>query len=101
MRVLGHAREALGQPHVLAGALERVLAVEIRRLDDQRLALPVAAVASRPLTDVWRQVRTSVERDDADVVDHLDENHHVAGRLHDLIVVVVGPAQASAARRGP
>ena len=47
-------------------------------------------VVSRPLTDVLWQTRTRVQRDDADVVDHLDENHHVSGRLHNLIVVVVG-----------
>src|SRR5229473_1050221 len=53
----------------------------------------MAEVASRPLTDVLWQMRTSVQRDDADVVDHLDENHHVSRRLHDLIVVVVGPGK--------
>src|SRR5438128_1465802 len=92
-RVRIHAREALGQTHVLARALERELVREIRRFDNQRLALPMTAVAPRPLTDVWRQVRTSVERNDADVVEHLGENHHVSGHLHDLVVVVVGPAE--------
>src|SRR6266850_3077533 len=51
-RVLGHAREALDQTHVLARALERKLVREIRRFDHQRLALPVTAVAPRPLTHV-------------------------------------------------
>src|SRR6266566_1580761 len=92
-RVLGHAREALGQTHVLARALERELVREIRRFDNQRLALPMTAVAPRPLADVWRQVRTSVERNDADVVEHLGENHHVSGRVHDLVGVVVGPGK--------
>src|SRR2546428_2711019 len=92
-RVLGHAREALGQTHVLARALEREFVRQIRRFDHQRLALPMTAVAPRPLPDVWRQVRTSVERNDADVVEHLGENHHVSGRLHDLVGVVVGPAK--------
>ena len=42
------------------------------------------------LRTLRRQMRTSVERDDARLVDHLDQNHHVSRRLHDLIVVVVG-----------
>src|SRR5206468_5586071 len=66
---------------------------EIRRFDNQRLALPTTAVAPRPLADVWRQVRTSVERNDANVVEHLGENHRVSRRLHDLVGVVVGPAK--------
>src|SRR5262245_12191648 len=81
-RVFGHARETYRQPHVLACALERELVREIRRFDNQRLALPAAAVTSRPLADVCRQVRTAVERNDTDVVEHLRENHHVARSLH-------------------
>ena len=38
-------------------------------------------------------MRASVQRDDADVVDHLDKDHHVSWRLHDLVVVVVGPRE--------
>src|SRR5438067_10136929 len=34
-------------------------------------------------------MRLPVEWDDANVVDHLDENRHVTGRLQNLIVVVV------------
>ena len=33
------------------------------------------------------------EADDAGVVDHLDDDHHIAGRLHDLVVVVVEHVQ--------
>src|SRR6266850_1729345 len=91
--VLGRAGEALGQTHVLARAQERELVREIRRFDNQRLPLPATAGAPGPLTDVRRQVRAAVERNDADVVEHLDRNHHVAGRLHDLVGVVVGPAE--------
>src|SRR2546427_6476233 len=91
-RVLGHAREALGQTHLLARALERELVREIRRFDNERLALPMTAGTSCPLPDVWRQMRTSVERNDASIVQHLGKNHHVSGSLHDLVVVVVGPA---------
>src|SRR5262249_23784118 len=42
-RILGDAREALGQPHVLARALERELLGEVRRFDHQRVALPTTA----------------------------------------------------------
>ena len=86
-RVRIRAREALDQTHVLARTLERKLVREIRRFDNQRLALPTTAVAPRPLTDVGRQMRTSVQRNDADVVEHLGENHHVSRNLHNLIVV--------------
>ena len=79
--------------HILAGSLERRLVCEIPGFDDQGVALPAAGRASHPLADVFRQTRTPVGRDDADVMDHLDENHHVSGRLHDLIVVVVGPGK--------
>jgi hypothetical protein len=34
-------------------------------------------------------MRTPVHGNDPGVVNHLDEKHHVAGRLEDLIVVVV------------
>ena len=92
-RLLVDAREALGQPHVLARALKCELVGEIRRFDNQRLALPVTAVAPRPLPDVSGQMRPAIERNDADVVEHLGKNHHVARHLHDLVRVVVGPAK--------
>src|SRR5438477_6185087 len=44
---------------------------------------------SHPLTDVAGKMRTPIEWDDANVVDHLDEDHYVSGSLQDLIVVVV------------
>ena len=87
--VVGHAREALGHLHVLARAAERVLAVEVRRLDHQRVAFPAAARESDPLPHALRRLRPAVERDDAHVVNHLGQDHHVARRLHDLIVRVV------------
>ena len=34
-------------------------------------------------------MRPSVERDHADIVDHLLENHHVSRRLHNLQVAVI------------
>src|SRR5207302_251073 len=91
--VLVHAREALGQPHALARALERELVREVRRVNDQCLTLPMTAVAPGPLPNAWRQMRTSVQRNDANVVEHLGENHHVSRSLHNLVIVVVGAAQ--------
>src|SRR5262249_12622119 len=91
--VLIHARETLGQMHVLTRALEGELVGEIPRLDHQSLALPMAAVAARPLTDGWRKMRASVERNHAGVMEHLGENHHVSGSLRDLVIVVVGAAK--------
>src|SRR4029079_13165197 len=43
---------------------------------------------ARPLRE--RAVWTTVNRDDPRVVDHLVEDHDVAGRLNDLEGVVVG-----------
>ncbi len=42
-----------------------------------------------PLADVLCEMRTAVQRDDASVVDHLHQNHHVSRSLHDQIVIVV------------
>src|SRR5262245_7672551 len=91
--VFGHAREAFGQAHVLTGPLERRLVGEIRRLDDQGLTFPVANRIPRQAADVGRQMWTSIERDNARLVDHLHENHHVTWSLDDLIVVVIGARQ--------
>src|SRR4030095_1437228 len=65
-RVLVHAREALDQVQVLTGPLERVLAVEIRRFDDERVPFPTPAIAAGPLPNGRWKLRTPIERDDAD-----------------------------------
>src|SRR5262249_53261203 len=77
--VISDAGEALDQAHLFAGSLECRPIRKVRRLDDQRLALPSAAGASRQLTDVSRQWRPLIQRDDANVMEHLDENHDVSG----------------------
>ena len=62
---------------------------EVRRLDDERVAFPVAA-ARRPCTcGCVRRVRAAVERDDARFVNHLVADRHVARALHDLVRVAV------------
>src|SRR5213593_1118290 len=84
-----HAREAFDDAHVLARPPEWILAVQIRRLDDEGIALPMTAGIAHPLAHVLRQRRPAVERNDAGVVDHLDENHHVSRALDDLVIGVV------------
>ena len=58
-------------------------------LDDQRVAFPVAARIAHVLADVGAHVRAAVERDHAALMDHFVAEHHVSGRLHDLVAVVV------------
>ena len=88
-RIVRHPGEALNHAKVVAGPLERILPIEIRGGDDQRVSLPAAPREPDPLPDlVWR-LRTSVQRDHPSVVDHLGENHHVPRALHDVIVAVV------------
>ena len=45
------------------------------------------------------EMRTSIERDDTDVVDHLLANHDVVARLENLEVAVVTSAQPGHAER--
>ena len=96
-RVAGHAPEAFRQAQGRTGAdrggHRRVeaghLVGEVRRLDHQGVAVPVAARVAHPLADAGRQVAAAVERHDARVVHHLVQDHDVVGRLEDLQVLVV------------
>ena len=88
-RLRVHARPAFDQVQVLARALEVDLRREVRDVDDQRVAFPVAARVAEPLPDRRREVRALLDRDDAlpplalaDVV----EDRHGSGRLHDPAV---------------
>ena len=87
------SREALDDATLLAGAIDSHVSLvdvgEIDRLNDERIAFPVAARVAQPLFDAGPDVRTPVHRNDPRVVNHLDENHDVAGHLQDLIVMVV------------
>ena len=73
---------------VLGRAAELLLRREVGGLDDQRVAFPAADRIAHPRPDVLRQV-LAADADDARVVDHLHQDHHVIRRLHDLEVVVV------------
>jgi hypothetical protein len=76
-RVSVGAREALDQVRVLARVGQAGFALEIRRVDNQRVSLPVAARVSLPLTNA--PMGTPMQGNDASVVDHLVENHDIFG----------------------
>src|SRR5438445_12108043 len=62
-RVRPGSRPALHQVQVLARALIIGLRTEIRHVDHQRIALPMAPRVAVPLADAGRQVRASVHDD--------------------------------------
>ena len=59
--------------------------MEVRRLDDERVAVPAAARVAEVLTNRRRHVRAAVERNDARVVDLLHLNDDVVLRLEDSV----------------
>src|SRR5580658_488409 len=62
---------------------------EVRSLDDQRVALPMAARVSEVAPDALSDMRPLVQGNDACLVDLLVENRHESGRLHNLRSVVI------------
>ena len=72
-RVGVDAREALDEVQILARSAEVRPVGEVRRVDDQRVALPAAARVAHPRAEARGEMRTAVERNDARVVDHLGE----------------------------
>ncbi len=91
--------EALGDLDVLAGAAERNLVVEIRGLDHESVAFPVAFRIAEPRTHVGRSMGPAVGGNDTGLVQHLGENRDVARALDDLIGRVVGGRHHRRARR--
>ena len=84
----------LGDPDALqaaAGPARRDPAaiVEVPRLDDEDVALPVRARIAHPLTDAAVGERPVRQRDDARIVNHLVVDDDVVGRLQNAIGVVV------------
>src|SRR6267154_1687714 len=79
-------RPALDQVQFLARALKIGLRTEIRDVDYERIALPVATRVAVPLADVGRQVRTSVH-DDVPLpplpLTHVVEHRDAAWCLHN------------------
>src|SRR6266446_1293774 len=79
-------RPALDQMQVLPRALIIGLRTEIRHVDDEGIALPVATRIAVPLADAGRQVRTPVHDDVALPplpLTHVVEERDAAGCLHD------------------
>src|SRR5207245_5314744 len=88
-RLGGDAGETLDHMQSRAGSPEVRLVSEIRCVDDQRIAFPSSTRLSPPLPDVLWYMRTAVQRNDASVVDHFGEYHHVSGSLQELNIIVV------------
>ena len=81
--------EALDDAAVRARPQVVGLRVEVARLDDQRVAFPVAARHPQPLPHPSGERGLLEDGNDAEVVDLLLEDGDVAGRLQDVDVVVV------------
>ena len=82
-------RQTLDDSHGVAVKLpfriEPGPAVEIGRLDDQRIPLPVAAAVSHPQFDVGPDMRTAVRVDDAiDMTPGLVDDGYVSRKLSNL-----------------
>src|SRR6266446_4310270 len=99
----------LDQMQILAGALVIGLRTEVRYIDHERIALPVAAGVAVPLADATRQVWTSVHDDVALpslTLTHVVEDGNAARRLHDPAKAASGasklgqPAGQAALRQG-
>src|SRR5207244_3745176 len=83
------AREALDEMQAsLRDASELLLVREVRRIDDQGVALPVTARVAVPLPDLLVEMRTAVQRDDA-AIELLVLKDDVVGRLKNLCAAVV------------
>src|SRR6266702_7425736 len=102
------ARPALDQVQVLARALIIGLRTEVRYVDDEGIALPVATRIAVPLADAGGQVRTPVHDDVALPplpLTHVVEDRDAAWCLHDspeADVAKLGqpPGQAALRQRG-
>ena len=73
----------------LRSAEERLLVAEVRRVHNQRVALPATERVSVPQADTGTDMRPSVERNDPAVVHRLIENRHVSRTLHNLRARIV------------
>src|SRR6266566_4314178 len=80
-RIRARAGEALRDAERFRiGALENhaVVRAEIRRLDHERIALPMAARVAQPLMQVLTDMRAPVHRNDSGAVDHLRRDNDKA-----------------------
>src|SRR5437867_6490013 len=84
-----HSFESLDDAQFLARPSKRRFSSEVRRLDDEGVALPVPARIASPLAHAWCDVRAAIERNHARVVNHFDHDRDVAGGLADPDTVVI------------
>src|ERR1700720_4707801 len=85
-RVWSGPRPTLDEVQILTRALKISLRTEVRHVDHERIAVPVATRVAIPLTNSGRQVRTSVHDDVALpplALTHVVEDRDAAGCLHD------------------
>src|SRR5262249_44990634 len=88
--VIRRRREALDQTERRGvGIAIRASILVVGRLDDERVAVPVATGITHLELERSRRVRTTIRWDHADVVTQLVANRDESGRLHDLIRVAV------------
>ena len=81
MKFVVNARDAFDQGHVASRILPLTLAVEVRGFDHEGIALPPATRVPRPLVDVLSKRSSSIERHNANGVDHLGEQGNMVWSL--------------------
>src|SRR5882672_8010171 len=85
--------ETLSEVESLCRASEVRLVAEIRRLDDERIAVPSPPAVAEPLAKAGREVRSAIERDYADLVNHLVQDDDLVRGLENLQVRIVRARQ--------
>src|SRR5262249_51555231 len=94
-RVRVDGRQAFDQMHISAGDRQTPLVTkrrmfgEVRRVDDERVALPAASRITGPEAYAGTGTGSSVQLDDPCDMHHLAVDDDGAGGLHDLVVAVV------------
>ena len=93
---------------MFAGPPKLHLVVEVRRFDDERVAFEPAAGIALPVANTVWDVRTAVERNDANGPAHLGVDDDMGWCLDDLVVAVVadtwqerGPPTPNQRQRSP
>src|SRR5438046_3553061 len=71
-------------------------AVEVRRVDNECVAFPMAHRVTIPESNRRWRMRTAVDWDDTGVLNHFGKNGDIAGRLDNLVGVVVSGRDHSA-----
>src|SRR5262249_41895012 len=62
-RVRIDSRKSFDHSHVFARSSQRILSVEVRRLDHESVSVPMTARIAKPLANISRDMRSAVERD--------------------------------------